>query len=178
VVRPQSMAPVHSGAILRGSNLGQSGRRCTKNAAGIRGVLVNGQCFNPFSVVPGGQSPISAPVGEAQMGRFGAGLPPMDVPSSRRQCLPGMVLGKDGLCYNTGKGGISNKDREWPKGRKPLGTPGELAALAKAASFGRRMENTVKRMQKIGVLKKPATRRAPKAAQKLLTPGVVQIQQE
>jgi len=77
-------------------------------------------------------------------------------------CLPGMVLGKDSLCYN--KGEITNKQRLWPRGRRPLGTPGEMAALAKAASFGRRMETTVKRMQKIGVLKKPSRggRRAPR----------------
>jgi hypothetical protein len=30
-----------------------------------------------------------------------------------------------------------------------------MAALAKAARFGKRMETTVKRMQSIGVLKKP-----------------------
>jgi len=103
------------------------------------------------------------------MGRFGAGLPPMVEVRQHRECLPGMVLGRDGLCYN--KSDIKNKDRAYPKGRRPLGTPGELAALAKAASFGRRMETTVKRMQKIGVLKKPAPRRSPPKTTHLLGPG-------
>ena len=80
-----------------------------------------------------------------------------------------MVLGRDNLCYN--RGDIGNKDRKWPRGRKPLGTPGEMAALAKAASFGRRMEETVKRMQKLGVLKKPKRATRPRAPQKLIGPG-------
>lgn len=111
------------------------------------------------------------------MGMFGAGLAPVVETREHKMCLPGMVLGRDGLCYN--RRDIRNSDRMWPKGRRPLGTPGELAALAKAASFGRRMESTVKRMQKIGVLKKPGRGRARATQQpKLLTPGVVQIQQE
>jgi len=105
--------------------------------------------------------------------RFGAGAgpyQPMQDFQTVRRCLPGDVLGRDGFCYP--KGMISNKQRMYPKGRRPLGTPGELAALSKAASFGRRMETTVKRMQKIGVLKKPAPRRikAP-ATSHLLGPG-------
>jgi len=82
-----------------------------------------------------------------------------------RRCLPGDVLDRDGFCV--AKGSIPNKQRAYPRGRRPLGTPGEMAALAKAASFGRRMETTVKRMQKIGVLKKPSRpqRRITSAAQ-------------
>jgi len=122
------------------------------------------------SSLVGPSRPQAAAVGSAVMGRFGAGLQPFIETSTRRNCLPGMVLGKDGLCYN--KSDISNKNREHPKGRRPLGTPGELAALSKAASFGRRMESTVKRMQKIGVLKKPR-RGAPRArpAQRQIGPG-------
>lgn len=111
--------------------------------------------------------------GQAVLGRFGAALVPdvRDVMALR--CLPGMVLGKmeaDGghLCYNVKD--LTNKERKWPRGRRPLGTPAELGALAKAASFGRRMESTVKRMQKIGVLKKPASRR-PAPRHRQLTAG-------
>jgi len=86
-------------------------------------------------------------------GSRGVYSPMTDVIQVRR-CLPGDVLGRDGNCH--AKGDISNKNRAHPRGRRPLGTPGEMAALAKAASFGRRMETTVKRMQKIGVLKKPS----------------------
>lgn len=112
-------------------------------------------------LIPGGQSGLqgvgSAPAGAAVMGQYGAALEPFVEDRHVRTCLPGMVLGKDGLCYN--RRDISNKEREWPRGTRPLGTPGEMAALRKAASFGRRMETTVKRMQKIGVLKKPSSRR-------------------
>lgn len=132
---------------------------------------IDGSC-----VAPGSPRDIQMGGGVAIMGRYGAAIAPEIDQRVHRDCLPGMVLGKDDLCYN--RSDISNRDRKWPKGRRPLGTPGELAALSKAASFGRRMETTVKRMQKIGVLKKPARRSAPPRAQKLLTPGVVQIQQE
>ncbi len=118
---------------------------CQRKTPGITGAV---QRF-----LPGGSSGFdpAAP-------RFGANggggpyMPSIDV-REVRECLPGDVLGRDGFCYS--KSDISNKNRAWPKGRKPLGTPGELAALAKAAAFGRRMETTVKRMQKVGVLKKP-----------------------
>lgn len=107
--------------------------------------------------VPGGAPFTGAPAGNAVMGQFGAALQPFVEDRMVRTCLPGMVLGKDGLCYN--RRDLSNKEREYPRGTKPLGTPGEMAALRKAASFGRRMETTVKRMQKIGVLKKPTKAR-------------------
>jgi len=96
---------------------------------------------------------------------------PETVDRITRRCFPGDVLGKDGFCH--AKGSIPNKEREWPRGRRPLGTPGEMAALAKAASFGRRMETTVKRMQKIGVLKKPSRGRrfSPPHRQKQLAAG-------
>ena len=109
-------------------------------------------------------------------GQRGSGSSPFTATRSIRSCGPGMVLGKDGLCYaSSGKGSIANRDREWPKGRRPLGTPGELRALATAAAFGRRMEKTVKRMQKIGVLSKPrrSVRQAP--AMKRLAPGGTSI---
>lgn len=176
-VQPVSLAPSAPRSILRGSNLGQSGRRCTKNSAGIRGVLINGQCFNPFSAVPGGQSVFSDPVGDASMGRHGAGLAPFVTQRETRRCLPGMVLGNDGMCYN--RRDIRNADREWPRGRRPLGTPGEMAALAKAAAFGRRMKNTVKRMEKIGVLKKPHRSRpravAPRSRQ-IAGPSIINVE--
>jgi len=121
-----------------------------------------GNCVAPFLGSVPGRDPSEGFLGGgggAVMGQYGAAMvPDIDV-REVRVCLPGMILGKDLNCYN--KGEITNKQREWPKGRKPLGTPGEMAALAKAASFGRRMETTVKRMQKIGVLKKPSRGRRP-----------------
>lgn len=121
---------------------------------------------------PGSPADISiggAMGGEVIMGRYGAAMAPMTDSRIVRDCLPGMVLGDDNNCYN--KRDIRNSERKWPKGRRPLGTPGEMAALSKAAAFGRRMESTVKRMQKIGVLKKPSRRSAPRPRQKLIGPG-------
>jgi len=122
------------------------------------------RCVDVLAAPPGGR-PFTTPVGTdlAIPGSRGVYAPELDNVMIRR-CFPGDVLGRDGNCYP--KGSISNKMRAHPKGRRPLGTPGEMAALAKAASFGRRMETTVKRMQKIGVLKKPrrgAPRRTPRA---------------
>jgi len=118
-------------------------------------------------------SPVS-PVGRslelstAVMGQYGAGELPMGRSVLTLDCRPGMVLGKDEICYN--RRDISNKERKWPRGARPLGTPGEMVALRKAASFGRRMETTVKRMQKIGVLSKPAPRRS-KQPKRLMAPS-------
>lgn len=125
----------------------------------------NGLCVSPGS--PGDRAHGGVMVGEAVMGRHGAALVPADRTVVTRDCLPGMVLGNDGLCYN--KGSIPNRARMYPKGTRPLGTPGEMAALRKAASFGRRMETTVKRMQKIGVMKKPHSHKRP--AQRRLASG-------
>ena len=125
--------------------------RCQTNRRGPIGAL---QRFLPLGAT-------GLVAGDPRFGSAsgGAYLPDVEV-SQVRHCLPGDVLGRDGFCY--AKNAIANKDRQWPRGRRPLGTPGEMAALAKAASFGRRMETTVKRMQKIGVLKKPAKRIAPR----------------
>lgn len=106
--------------------------------------------------------------GAAVMGRFGAGYVPDSEMRLTRECLPGDVLGMDNICYP--KGSIKNSERKYPRGARPLGTPGEMAALRKAASFGRRMETTVKRMQKIGVLKRPSKGR-PTPQPKRLTAG-------
>jgi len=127
---------------------------CRDRVGGFRGAA---QRF-----LPGGATGFTR-AGEAVMGQYGVAMEPEIEDRMVRLCLPGMILGKDGLCYN--RGDISNKERRYPKGTRPLGTPGEMACLRKAASFGRRMENTVKRMQKIGVLSKPkgrSTRPQPK----------------
>jgi len=116
----------------------------------------DGQCRQPGS--PADIDVGGSMAGQAVMGRYGAALAPMSEMRLTRDCLPGMVLGDDNLCYN--RRDLKNSERKWPRGTRPLGTPGEMAALRKAASFGRRMETTVKRMQKIGVLKKPASRKA------------------
>lgn len=99
----------------------------------------------------------AGPVGEAVMGQYGAGLVPGSMMIDRAVCLRGMQLGNDGVCYN--KGAISNKQRMWPAGRRPLLTGGDMRAISIAARAGSRLERTTKRLQKIGLMKRPPTQR-------------------
>lgn len=104
-----------------------------------------------------GPDDVAQPVGDALNGRYGAALTPGVMTIDRSVCLPGMQLGNDGLCYN--KGQITNKQRMWPAGRRPLLTGGDMRAISIAASAGRKLERTTKRLQKIGLMKKPASSR-------------------
>ncbi len=120
-------------------------------------------------------------VGEAVLGRFGAGFKPAVFSQQVRLCPRGSILGApeaDGtsLCYNRGQ--ISNKERMWPRGRRPLLTGGEMRAITIASGAARKLQAKHKQLQELGLLKKPVAR---KAAPKALGPGiprVVQIQQE
>jgi len=122
----------------------------------------DGHCVAPgsghFREHFGGTSGVGAvPVGEAVMGRYGAALRPGSMVIDRAVCLKGMQLGNDGLCYN--KSQISNKQRQWPAGRKPLLSGGDMRAISIAARAGRRLEGATKRLQRLGMMKKPAPRR-------------------
>ena len=90
-------------------------------------------------------------VGEAVMGQFGAALEPGVKVIERSTCLPGMQLGKDGLCYN--KGAITNSQRMWPRGRRPLLTGGDLGAIAIASRAANKLERTTKRLRALGMMK-------------------------
>jgi len=114
-----------------------------------------GRCRLPTSGEFGGEQ---FGVGEAVMGRYGAALQPGSQIIDRAICLPGMQLGDDGLCYN--KSQITNKQRMWPAGRKPLLSGGDMNAINTAARVGRRLEGATKRLQRLGLMKKPGTRRA------------------
>ena len=99
-----------------------------------------------------------APVGDAVLGQFGAALQPGIMTIERSVCLRGMQLGSDGLCYN--KGAISNRQRMWPRGTRPLLTGGDMRAIRIAARAGAKMERTTKRLRSLGVMKalpKPRT---------------------
>jgi len=102
------------------------------------------------------------PIGEVVMGRYGAGEMPGNMVVNRAICRPGMVVGDDGVCYN--KSQIRNSQREWPRGRRPLLTGGDMRAISVASRAGKRLERTTKRLQKIGLMKKAAPRRISAAA--------------
>jgi len=111
------------------------------------------------------------PFGEAVMGRFGAGLKPAVFSQQRRACPRGSVLGApeaDGssLCYN--KRDISNRERAWPRGRRPLLTGGEMRAISTASAAAKKLQRKQKQLEQLGLLKKPAprTRRALPAGHK------------
>jgi hypothetical protein len=87
------------------------------------------------------------------MGRYGAAMVPLSITSARSDCsfggaVRGMILGDDGLCYNSSQ--ISNKERKWPKGRAPLLTGGEMRAISTAARAAGRLNRTSKRLDKVG----------------------------
>lgn len=111
---------------------------------------VTGKCMVFLGQQPGADG---VPVN----GRFGIGMVPNQRNIVRDVCRKGMVLGKDNICYE--RRNIANRDRLWPKGTKPLGTAEEMRAVRIAARFAGRFERTTKRMQKIGLAKKPAPRR-------------------
>jgi len=94
--------------------------------------------------------------GELVKGRYGPAEEPFFETRNIRSCLAGFVLGDDKLCYK--KGTITNKQRLWPKGTAPLLTGGQMKAIRVAASAGAKLERTTKRLQKIGLMKKPAPR--------------------
>ena len=116
-----------------------------------------GRCRTPTSGEFGGEQ---FGVGEAVMGRYGAALEPGSMIIDRAVCLAGMQLGNDGLCYN--KGAISNSQRMWPRGRRPLLTGGDMRAIGIATRAGRQLDRTTKRLRSLGMMKAlPKPRKAP-----------------
>lgn len=96
-------------------------------------------------------------LGEPVLGQYGAGIVPGSMVIDRAVCGKGMQLGNDGVCYN--KSQITNKQRMWPAGRRPLLTGGDMRAISIASRAGTRLEGATKRLQKIGLMKKPARAR-------------------
>jgi len=107
------------------------------------------------------------------MGRYGAGYAPEVDQVIHRECLPGDVLGTDNICYP--KKNLRNAERKWPRGRRPLLTGGEMRAISIASSAAKRVERTTKRLQSMGMLKKPAPRKAAPKAVKQLGPGITVV---
>ena len=104
------------------------GAQCV--ATGIGGVIER--------TLPGGATGYGSDVyGQAVMGAFGRpALQPYVYSQPVRRCPPGLVLGKDGLCYDK----IANKDRMWPRGPRPFMTGSDMKALRKAASLKQRVK--------------------------------------
>lgn len=152
------------------------GRPTPKQTSPIPGDP-GGRRFDPLGVIKGrfaelfptdgvdvnGQ-PLVGPdaFGEARMGRFGAGLEPFIVDRMTRKCPTGSILGKveaDGsfLCYN--KRDLSNKERKWPRGRRPLLTGGEMRCISVASSAAKKLQRKQKQLEQLGLLKRPSRAR-------------------
>ncbi len=110
-----------------------------------------GRDTSPLQLGPG------VPVGDATMGRYGAALVPGSRVIDRAVCLRGMVLGDDNLCYNRSQ--ISNKERMWPRGRRPLLSGGDMRAISIASRAASRLTRTAQRLQEIGLIQKPIVKR-------------------
>lgn len=122
-------------------------------------LKVAGKCLDlqPGGSVSGGGMVLN--YGEAVMGRYGAALVPAMTSTTVHRCPRGAVLGNDGLCYN--KRDLRRSDRMWVPGRKPLLTGGDLNAISKASRAAAKMKTQSKRLQKLGLLPKPKSGRAP-----------------
>ncbi len=114
--------------------------------------------------------------GDAELGRFGAGINPAFFSQQTRRCPRGMVLGApeadgESLCYN--KRDLSNKERMWPRGRRPLLTGGEMRCISVASSAAKKLQTKQKQLQELGLLKPPPSRRRAAAPVHVRTAGVV-----
>jgi len=113
-----------------------------------------GQCSVFMGREPGLDDPTTG-AGAAVMGRYGAALHPVVEQRMHRECLPAMVLGNDGLCYNrTGKGSISNRNRAYPKGRAPLLTGGQRNCITTAKKAATALEKEASNLEDMGMLKR------------------------
>ena len=132
-------------------------RFAQRKVLGVTGPR-GGGCPEPLILSPAGNciaptSPRGAELfmGEATMGRYGAAEIPGSQLIDRAVCRAGTTLGDDGLCY--GKGTISNKQRMWPRGRRPLLTGGDMRAISIAARAGSKLDRTTKRLRELGMMK-------------------------
>lgn len=152
--QPQPAGPTGIKKTFEGKKLTGDSSPCP-GPTNVR--LPNGQCFDPFDVVPGGDPVFSEQVpengagpsgaaGQAVNGRFGVGRIPRVEAMAVRRCPPGMALGKDGVCYD----GLSRNSpkREWPMGMKPLLTPGERNAIRIAGVAAGKLSRSQKSLKK------------------------------
>jgi hypothetical protein len=116
-----------------------------------------------------GREPGGVGGGEVVMGQYGAAETPDVTAVTTLNCRPGMILGKDNLCYN--KRDLTNTERKWARGRRPLLTGGDRNAITRAARAAKAIQRTEKQLQKMGMLKSPTRRKAPAPRARQIGPG-------
>lgn len=126
------------------------------------GPCAPGTVMGPKGVCVSPKSPLGRErlQGQAVMGRFGPAAVAEDEIRSVAVCPTGMVLGKDGLCYDH----LPNRDRLYPRGRRPLLTGGDMRAISRARRAGNRLATAKSDLIAIGMLKPAGPRRRKKKA--------------
>ncbi|HCX87856.1 MAG TPA: hypothetical protein DG761_07510 [Gammaproteobacteria bacterium] len=101
---------------------------------------VRDRCVAPGDAFPGGDPLTFAAGGQMQAGAFGvlATTPTMESVTVHR-CPPGLVLGKDNLCYD--KRTISNSQRKNPRPPRPAVSAADMKAIRKAAAAQKRVKS-------------------------------------
>ena len=113
-----------------------------------------GNCIAPTS--PRGASLFQF---DAFAGQYGAGFIPGSEIRDIAICPTGTALGKDGICYAK----LANRNRKYPRGRRPLLTGGDMNAITRARRAGVKLANAKTDLVAIGMLKvaKPRKRKTP-----------------
>jgi len=152
---PEHAAPMLGPATCPpGFIMTASGCIAQTKKGGLRGIAER--------LIPGGETGFIPDFGEAVTGRYGAALEPATRAMEVSVCPRGAILGNDGLCYN--KGAITNSQRLWPRGRRPLLTGGEMRCISIASAAAKKLQGKQKQLESMGMLKKPSRRRAPALA--------------
>lgn len=112
-----------------------------------------GNCIAPTS--PRGAELFAS---EAIAGQYGAGYIAGSRITDVATCPRGTVLGKDGVCYAN----LPNKNRLYPRGRRPLLTGGDMRAISRARTAGNRLANAKSDLIAIGMLKAAGPRKKRK----------------
>ena len=127
----------------------------------------NGPCQPPLIRSPMGncispKSPRGAELFAAQViaGQYGAGFIAGSKLVDVAQCPRGTVLGKDMICYAN----LANKNRLYPRGRRPLLTGGDMRAISRARTAGNRLANAKSDLIAIGMLKAAGPRKRKRKA--------------
>ncbi len=146
---PQTL-PFSSVIPGRSVQAGANGRACPRGTVWDRPT---GACVSPRS--PFGREQRE---GTAVMGRYGAAEVPFDETRLVMVCPTGTALGKDDLCYAH----LPNRDRKYPRGRRPLLTGGDMRSISRARRAGNRLANAKSDLIAIGMLKAPSRRKRRK----------------
>lgn len=144
--------PAQGSPVIPGGSGLAAGGPCPDGTFSILGRCVD--------LIPGGATSGAGMIqsrGEAVHGQYGVGVVPAVRSQQVRDCPAGMVLGLDGVCYNRSQ--LRKDERAHRPPRKPLLTGGDLNAISRAARVSRALERKTKELQRLGMLKKPTTRR-------------------